>query len=216
MAEPSKLQKVQTESLRMLIARASSYELTEITRRMIDEWDKWPIGVFFDLKHKILAGFPMPEDLHADLVVLSKSLTLYQARNFNNQSWLKFLKEGIPDKDIELKLAEYVAGEIINNRYGSIKECLKTLRDYGSIASLKFLEVAAYETYSDTQVHKISISLFGESSTSDALPMDFDAWSKKMVSTINVQLADLLKDTIDEIRIRNASHDFRWCDWSTL
>jgi hypothetical protein len=93
---------------------------------------------------------------------------------------------------------------------------LKTLRDYGSIASLKFLEVAAYETYSDTQVHKISISLFGESSTSDALPMDFDAWSKKMVSTINVQLADLLKDTIDEIRIRNASHDSRWCDWSTL
>ena len=56
MTELSKLQKVQTESLRMRIARASSYELTEITRRMIDEWDKWPIEIFFDLKHKILAG----------------------------------------------------------------------------------------------------------------------------------------------------------------
>jgi len=211
-----KLQKVQTDSLRMRIARASSHELVEITRGMIDEWDKWPIAIFFDIKQRILAGFPMPEDLHADLVVLSKSLTLYQARSFNNQSWLKFLKEGIPDEDIELKLAEHVAGEIVNNRYGSIKECLKTLRDYGSIASLKFLEVAAYETYSDTQVHKISISLFGEASTSDALPMDFDVWSKKMMSTVNVQLANLLKDTIEEIRFRNARHDSRWCDWSTL
>ena len=216
MTKLCKLQKVQTDSLRMRIARASSNELIEITRVMIDEWGKWPIAIFFDIKQRILAGFHMPEDLHADLVVLSKSLTLYQARSFNNQSWLKFLKEGIPDEDIELKLAEHVAGEIVNNRYGSIKECLKTLRDYGSIASLKFLEVAAYETYSDTQVHKISISLFGEASTSDALPMDFDVWSKKMMSTVNVQLANLLKDTIEEIRFRNARHDSRWCDWSTL
>ena len=213
-----KLQKVQTESLRMRIASASSHELTELTKRIIEEWDKCPIEIFFDIKQKVLVGFHIPEELHADLVVLSKSLTLYQARNFSNQSWLKFLKAGIPDKDIELNLAKSVMDELTarSRRYGSIRRCLTLLRDFGSTATLKFLEVAMYETYSNSQVDKLVVSLFGKSSTTDPIPENMYAWRRKIESTVNVQIADLLKKTIDQIRIRNASYDSRWCNWSTL
>ena len=209
---------IETNAIRYKISKASSHELVEITRKLIQQWEECPVEIFYDIKHKVLQGYQIPEELHADLVVLSRSFTLYQSRTYSAPSWIRFLQAGIPDKLIELNLAEVAMNELINRstRYGLIKDSLMTLRHFGSTACLRFLEIAQYEIYSVNKVDKLTVSLFSDESNQVKMSDDPDSWYRRKAASINVKLVELLDKTIDVIRTRDGDYDAMWSDWSTL
>ena len=211
------MHRIETNSIRREIKTGKHDCVAQIAKRMIAEWNELPLVFFFDLKQRILNGLMLEEDLHVGLIVHSKSLTLYQNRSYySNQGKQEFLKAGIPDKNIEIKLAEVVADDLRANRLGNIRNLLETLRDYGSLACLNILEVVDYDISTRIQVAQIKNQLFGGVSIKDPSPKDFVTYAKKYTTTVNLMLARLLKDSIREIRNRDASPESMSCPWSTL
>ena len=211
------MHRIQENSLRRKIKTCRNSELSEVAQEICDNWGSWPISLFFDLKHRVLYGSIITEEWHVKLVVLSRSLTLYQKGFFSStDSQLQLLRAGIPDVKIELKVAETVADNLRKNSYGHIESSLKTLRDFGSLACLDILEVADYDIYCSIQVDKIDSQLFGKVSNADFLCDSYDIPVRRMVSSLNLHLAGLLKETIVSIKNRNTTHELMSINWSTL
>ena len=112
------MHRIQTNSLRRKITTCRNSQLSEVAQEICDNWESWPISLFFDIKHRILHGAIIAEEWHVKLIVLSRSLTLYQKRSFfSTDSQLQLLRAGIPDVKIELKVAETVAEDLRKSDY---------------------------------------------------------------------------------------------------
>ena len=212
------MQKIEESSLRMIINTSRSIdELDKISRKICDNWGSWPMSLFFDLKHRILKGQYISEECLVDLIIVSRSKTLYFSKNnFSIDSQIKLMKSGLPDINLERKIAQNAADNLRKRYYGSIEISLKALRDFGTRASLTILEIAEFDMRSNIQVEKIKCKLFGAPNI-EKLHLDgLDVYSKKLTSSLNVHLAVILKEAILAIKKRDHNFEFAKFNWSTL
>ena len=210
--------KVEENSFRRKIKKSSSsQELNEIADQICSNWDEWPRSLYFDMKNRILQGSFLSEQCLVKLILLSKSRTLYNYRTvFSIDSQITLMTAGLPDIDLEKKIAEYTAENLRKQNYGSIDISLKALRDFGSLASLTILEVAQFDISTNLQIEKMNKKLFGEPNLDNLNFEGITVYSKKLTSSLNIRLADLLKEAIESIRKRNKSFESMSFDWSTL
>ena len=204
--------------LRLTINTSRSIEeLDDISRRICGNWGSWPLSLFFDLKHRILKGQYISEECLVDLIILSRSKTLYFSKDyFSIDSQIKLMKSGLPDINLERKIAQNAADNLRKRYYGSIEISLKALRDFGTKASLSILEVAEFDMRSNIQVEKIKCELFGTPNIEKLHFDGLDVYSKKLTSSLNVRLGDLLKEAIVAIKERDQNFEFATLNWSTL
>lgn len=212
------MQKVEESSLRRKInVSCSSEELNEIAGKICSNWGSWPMSLFFDLKHRILKGLIISEECLVDLIIISKSRPLYLSKHyFSIDSQIRLMQSGLPDINLERKIAQNTAENLRKRHYGSIETSLKALRDFGTMASLTILEVAEFDIRPNIQVEKINSELFGEPNIEDLHFDGLGVYSQKLTTSLNVRLAVLLREAIVSIKERDQNIESLTFSWSTL
>jgi hypothetical protein len=206
---------IKHQSLRKQISNCSLFELDNIAKYIIKEWEKLPRCLYFDLKHRIQSGAVIFEETHAELVILSMSPTLYKSRKFFNMEALqKLLIAGVPDIYIETTIVERLCDDFRKKSYGNLINRLDILREYGSNLSLKELEVLNYDLSGENFVLKLKNSI--ENYEELNYQVDFQRYSEHTITNLNTSLFDLLIKTIKKLRQRNSLPQDYWQPWSTL
>ena len=184
---------------------------------MLKNWEQWPLELYFAIKNRLLGGYVLEEGAYAQIVCISRSKTLYEARSFHGfNSLYSLLEAGIPDESIELKICENVESEFYAKYSTHLHDSFKTLASYGSTGALTTLEIIAYDNAPAHEVAKIENNLFNDVDFTLPQNQNFKIQFEQISASLKVEYYNTLVETITKIKGRGLRPEDRFVNWSTI
>jgi hypothetical protein len=191
--------------------------LSPFVELMLENWERWPLELYFSLKNRLLDGYILEEGAYAKIVCVTRSKTLYEARTFHGFSSLySLLEAGIPDESVELKICENVESEFYAKYSTHLHGSFETLALYGSTGALEILEILAYDNAPAHQVAKIKNNLFNDVDFTLPQNQDYTIQFEQISASLKVTYYTTLIETISKIKERGLHPEDRFVDWSTI
>jgi len=184
---------------------------------MLENWDEWPLGLYFAIKNRLLNGYIVDDTTYAKIVCCSRSKTLYEARGFFSMNSLhRLLKAGIPDHSIEERISENVELEFYASYSTHLNESLSSLASYGSLEALEILEIIAYDNAPAHQVVKLKQGLWTETDCLAPNNQDYTIQFEAISTSLKIKYYSNLLEAIRKIKARNSHPRDMFMPWRTI
>lgn len=205
-------------SLKRKIDQANASLLAQVAEELLCEGEAVPSDLVVALTLRLSSGAYLNSWTLGKLVVLSRNRDLYEVPHTKNillgsiDVLVDFLRAGIPDREIEVRICERLMRDFEENSYGRRDFCLIGLRDYGSINCLDTLEAIDFDFHGRFQTAKTVAEALDQNSRRDESEITFMEWSDAVIRNTDLMLGARIKEAIEAVRSRNLQPKYEWSD----